>query len=114
MATGIISSRERLVLRLAFLLEGTFADVAECTQIGGGIQETRPEYLRVYKRSALRAHPDGTRFAVTLNAAAKAKLASLKTAIAARRNAGTASAEEADLDDLPAETTLDASWDPVP
>ncbi len=112
MATGIIATRRRLLLRLAYFVEGRFADVQECTNEGGGNYETRPEYLRKYRRVELRDHPDGARAALLLlTAGARTRFQVLRDTLIAKRDAGTATEEERDIVDLPAEATLDATWD---
>jgi ribosomal protein L34E len=114
MATGIISNRRRLLLRLANEIESRFPDAETCTQEGGGIHETRPEFLRKYKRTALRDHPDGLRRALLMTPGARTRFQAIKTVIQQRRAAGGATQEEIEIDDLPAEAELDATWDATP
>lgn len=108
---GIVLDRPRLAIRLAHLLEGTFADVADCVDVGGGIHETRAEYRRKFLRCRIERHPDGVRFALILNAAAKTKYDAWKASVQTKILAGTATQDEIDWSALPAATTLDATWD---
>ena len=116
MATGIVDSRRALLLRLAWRIEGRFPDVEECTTEGGGIEETRPEYLRIYRHTEIRMHPDGTPFALIVDDEAREQLAAEKADCAAKVASGTADQEDADIDALPAEAELDETWffQPVP
>lgn len=110
MTVAIVLNRPRLLHRLAHLLEGSFADVAECVDAGGGVYETRAEYRRKFLRCGLMWHPDGVRGALILNAAAQTKYTAWRTLTAAKITAGTASQDEIDWYALPAATTLDATW----
>jgi hypothetical protein len=118
MAIGIVSTNKWLLHRLAFLLEGTFGDCADCVDVGEGPFEARPEFRRKYRRTMLQDHPDGTRRALILSTAAnpgtgaRTALTAIKAAILAKQLLGQATAEENAIAALPLETTLDASWEP--
>lgn len=115
----IIDPRRSLLLRLAWRVEGEFPDVQECTTTDDpedpdAIVETRPEYLRIYRHTEIRTHPDGSPFALVLDDEAREKLVDVRNEIGAKVAAGSASQEEQDIAVLPDEVDLDASWEPPP
>ena len=77
------------------------------------IDNSNPNFGVTNTCARLIAHPvDGTRFAFPIAQEMVAHLAAIKAAIAAKIAAGTASAVEQRIANLPAPGALDASWVP--
>lgn len=116
MATGIIGTDARILLTLAWLIEGRYGDTTECTDSpDNGIHETRPLYRRVYRHTQIVPHPDGIRFALTaLDGTVAPFLVAVKAAIRAKVQTAKASTDETAIDALPAAAALDATWTPAP
>lgn len=110
---GIVLTNRQLVIRIVNALERRFPDAEACTDEGEGIHETRDEFRWKCKHVFVRFHLDGTQAALILDAGARSRLAAFRTAISPKIAAGTASQLETAVYALPAETTLDASWDAV-
>jgi hypothetical protein len=111
MTTAIIfGARPRLLLRIARRLEVTFPDFGEVTDVGEGVHEDRAEFRAILRRFRVHLHEDGRVALEFLTAAARTRfqtlLSTLKAKLAADRTQ-----DEQDVVDLPAEETLDATWD---
>lgn len=107
----IVYGSIRLLRRVASRIERSIAGWVEVVDVGEGAHDEREEHRIVLRFTRILQNGDGRAGLGLLAPIARSRFVALKAAIQARRDAGTATPEEAEIDALPGETDEDSSWD---